>query len=100
MDKAAFMNFTIGSVRTLYGCQGFTVQPRRWVVGRTFGSLIRWRRLERDHEQHIDISQKMIYLAMGSTLLQWIFSAKLLNWLGSGVANQARINVSFGVSLK
>jgi hypothetical protein len=63
MDKAAFMDFTIEVVRKLEGQQGFAVQPRRWVVERTFGWLIRWRRLVRDYEQRIDVSRNMIYVA-------------------------------------
>jgi transposase len=44
MDQAAFMHFTIEVVRGLAGQTGFVVQPRRWVVERTFGWLMRWRR--------------------------------------------------------
>lgn len=69
MDKAAFMDFTIEIVRKLEGQHGFAVQPRRWVVERTFGWLMRWRRLVRDYEKRIDVSRSMIYLALGSTLL-------------------------------
>jgi transposase len=73
MDKAAFLDFTVEIVRRLEGQQGFAVQPRRWVVERTFAWLMRWRRLVRDYEQRIDVSQNMIYLAMGSLLLHRIF---------------------------
>jgi putative transposase len=73
MDKAAFMNFTIEVVRKLAGQQGFAVQPRRWVVERTFGWLMRWRRLVRDYERRIDVSHNMIYLALGSTMMQRLF---------------------------
>jgi transposase len=31
--------------------KGFQVLPRRWVVERTFGWMMRWRRLIRDYEQ-------------------------------------------------
>ena len=74
MDKAASMDFTIEVVRKLEGQQGFAVQPRRWVVERTFGWIIRWRRLVRDYEQRIDVSQNMVYSAMGATLPHRIFS--------------------------
>lgn len=37
MDKAAFMEFTIEAVGGLVGQKGFLLQPRRWVVERTFG---------------------------------------------------------------
>jgi putative transposase len=73
MDKAAFLDFTVEVVRRLEGQQGFAVQPRRWVVERTFAWLLRWRRLVRDYEQRIDVSHNMIYIAMGSILMRRIF---------------------------
>jgi transposase len=45
------------------------VLPRRWIVERTFGWMMRWRRLVRDYEARIDVSQAMIHVAMGSLLL-------------------------------
>jgi transposase len=57
MDKAAFLDFTAKTVRRLKGQSGFAVQPRRWVVERSFAWLLRWRRLVRDYEQRIDVSQ-------------------------------------------
>lgn len=72
MDKAAFLDFTIDVVRRLQGQPGFAVQPRRWVVERTFAWLLRWRRLVRDYEKRLDVSQNMIYLAMGTLLLHRI----------------------------
>ena len=59
MDKAAFMDFTVDIVRKLEGQQGFAVQPRRWVTN--------------PYEQRVDVSQNMIYIAMGSTVLHRIF---------------------------
>ena len=73
MDKATFMDFTIEVVRKLEGQHGFAVQPRRWVVERTFGWLIRWRRLVRDYEKRIDVSQNMVYLVLSSTMLHRFF---------------------------
>lgn len=73
MDKAAFMNFTVEVVRRLVGQDGFKVQRRRWVIERTFGWLMRWRRLVRDYEQRIDVSQNMIYVAMGALLMRRLF---------------------------
>jgi transposase len=69
LDKAAFLDFTVEVVRRLQEQQGFAVQPRRWVVERTFAWLLRWRRLVRDYEQRIDAAQTMIYVAMSSLLL-------------------------------
>lgn len=72
MDKAAFLDFTVDVARRLQGQQGFAVQPRRWVAERTFAWLLRWRRLVRDDEKRVDVSQNMIYLAMGALLLHRI----------------------------
>jgi putative transposase len=43
---------------------GFQVQPRRWVIERTFGWLVRFRRLSRDYERKAQVSESMVYLAM------------------------------------
>jgi transposase len=70
MDKAAFRDFTIEIVRRLDAEPGFKVLPRRWVVERTFGWMMRFRRLVRDHERRIDVSEAMIHIALGSILLR------------------------------
>jgi Transposase DDE domain. len=44
--------------------RGFTVEPKRWVVERTFAWLGRWRRLSKDYEQRRASSESLIYLAM------------------------------------
>ena len=72
LDKAAFLDFVVQIVRRLDGEPGFRVLPRRWVVERTFGWMIRWRRLVRDFEQRLDVSEAMIHVAMGSLLLRRI----------------------------
>ena len=72
MDKAAFLDFVIEIVRRIDTEPGFKVLPRRWVVERTFGWFTRWRRLVRDYEQRIDVSEAMIHVAMGSLLLRRI----------------------------
>ena len=72
MDKAAFLDFVIEIVRRMEDQKGFEVLPRRWVVERTFGWMMRWRRLVRDYEQRIDVSEAMIHVAMGSLLLRRI----------------------------
>lgn len=43
---------------------GFKVLPRRWVVERTFGWLMRHRRLVRDYEQTEASAEAWIYIAM------------------------------------
>jgi len=71
MDKAALHEFFIEVVRRLDKEPGLKV-PRRWVVERAFGWLTRWRRLVRDNEQRIDLSEVMVHVAMGSLLLRRI----------------------------
>jgi transposase len=44
--------------------KGFQVLPRRWVVERTFGWLVRNRRLARDYERSPEHSETMIKIAM------------------------------------
>jgi transposase len=51
-------------VRRTDDVKGFTVLPRRWVVERTFGWLVRNRRLARDYERLTACSETMIKIAM------------------------------------
>jgi putative transposase len=55
--------------------KGFAVQPRRWVVERTFGWFGRYRRLSKDYETLPESSEAMIYLAMIRLMLTRIESA-------------------------
>ncbi len=52
--------------------KGFVVLPRRWVVERTFGWLVRFRRLSRDYEELAETSEAMIYAAMVRIMLKRI----------------------------
>ncbi|MBZ0098928.1 MAG: IS5 family transposase [Taibaiella sp.] len=49
---------------------GFAVQPRRWVVERTFAWLGKYRRLSKDYERDTLTSEGLIYLASIRTLLK------------------------------
>jgi transposase len=51
-------------VRRCDNAKGFQVLPRRWVVERTFGWLVRNRRLARDYERHPTHAETMIKIAM------------------------------------
>jgi len=46
------------------GVRGFRVQPKRWVVERTFGWLSRNRRMSKDYERKVQTSETLIELAM------------------------------------
>ena len=72
MDAATYRDFVLEIVRRTDKESGFKVLPRRWVVERTFGWMTRWKRLVRDYEQRIDVSEAMIHVALGSLMLRRI----------------------------
>jgi putative transposase len=51
-------------IRKLVGQAGFVVQPKRWIVERTFGWLNRSRRLSKDYERTTESSEAFIKVAM------------------------------------
>jgi putative transposase len=55
--------------------RGFQVQPRRWVVERTFGWITRWRRLARDHEGLPETSEAFIKLSASRRMLSHLAPA-------------------------
>lgn len=54
---------TLEAVQKRADQKGFAVQPRRWVVERTFAWLGRYRRLSKDYEHEEAFSESMVYLA-------------------------------------
>lgn len=70
MDKAAYLDFVLEIIRRNEGQASFQVLPRRWVVERSFGWMVRWRRLVRDYERRIDVPIAMIHVAMGGLLIR------------------------------
>ena len=70
LDKAAFLDFVVEIVRRTEAA--FKILPRRWVVERTFGWMTRYRRLVRDYEARLDVSEAMLHMAMTSSLLRRI----------------------------
>jgi hypothetical protein len=47
-----------------------TIHDVALMLDRTFGWMTRWRRLVRDYEQRIDVSEAMILVAMGGNLIR------------------------------
>jgi putative transposase len=52
------------------GAKGFVLLPKRWVVERTFGWFSKYRRLNKDYETNIEMSETMIYAAMTHRMLR------------------------------
>jgi putative transposase len=50
--------------------EGFAVLPRRWIVERTFGWLMRNRRLSKDYERKVQSSETFIEVAMIRLMLR------------------------------
>ena len=72
MDAVAYHDFVLEIIQRTDKGQGFKVLPRRWLVERTFGWMTRWKRLVRDYEQRLDVSEAMIHIALGSLMLRRI----------------------------
>lgn len=62
--KARWPKLEVEVVKRSDDMSGFVVLPRRWVVERTFGWLMRHRRLARDYERTEASAESWIHLAM------------------------------------
>jgi transposase len=50
--------------------KGFAVQPKRWIVERTFAWMMRFRRLIRDYEYLVEVSKATVQWAMVAHMLR------------------------------
>lgn len=66
--------FVFEIVNKVLGLGGFQVQPKRWIVERTFGWLIWNRRLVKDYEENTEVSKAFIQLAMIRLMLKQLVS--------------------------
>lgn len=64
VDKAIGVGIDVEIVIPEPGQKGFEVQPRRWVVERTFAWLSNYRRLSKDYEEWVETSDAAIYAVM------------------------------------
>ncbi len=65
-------NWELEVVERTPGTRGFSIQPRGWVVERTFGWLSRSRRLSKEYERKVQTSEALIQIAM-----IWLLVARL-----------------------
>lgn len=61
-DAHTYYAITLEQVHKPKGQKGFAVQPRRWVVERTFAWLGRGRRLSKDYETLPENSESVVYI--------------------------------------
>lgn len=61
-DAKTYYAVTLEQVSKPKGQVGFAVQPRRWVVERTFAWLGRGRRLSKDYERLPENSESVVYI--------------------------------------
>jgi hypothetical protein len=70
-------SFALGIVKKLADQQGFIVLPRRWVIERSFGWLVKQRRLTRDHEKNPRHHEAFVYLAFIGVMTRRLTSGAL-----------------------
>jgi putative transposase len=68
-EVAEWALYQLGIVRRPEGVKGWILLPKRWVVERTFGWLLRFRRHSRDYEGETGSSEAMICVSMISIML-------------------------------
>ena len=94
MDKAASLDFVVEIIRRSDTQKSFKVRPRRWVVERSFGWMIRWRRIVRDYGARVDVSEAMVPVAMGGNVLRRTTHPRISKQtLSSGISRLSAQNV-------
>ncbi len=63
-------SFGLGIMKKLEDQKGFIVLPRRWVIERSFGWLVKQRRLTRDHEKNPRHHEAFVYIAFIGIMTQ------------------------------
>jgi putative transposase len=67
---AGLTSWVLAIVSRPAGATGWVRLPKRWVIERTFGWLVRYRRLARDYERQTASSEAMIRVAMIHLMLR------------------------------
>ena len=70
VESALSLRINVAIIGQLAGQKGFVVQPRRWVVERTFAWLHNYRRLSKDYEEDTESAEAMIYAAMSHLMVR------------------------------
>ncbi|RKE05004.1 transposase [Streptomyces sp. TLI_171] len=83
VEHGATLGIDVEIVRRDPATRGFVVQPRRWVVERTFGWLMNHRRLARDYEALPARSEAMVHVAMINLMTRRLTSETTPTWRGT-----------------
>ena len=83
VERGATLGIDVEIVRRDPATRGFVIQPRRWVVERTFGWLMNHRRLARDYEALPARSEAMIHLAMINLMTRRLTGEATPTWRGT-----------------
>lgn len=83
VEHGARLGIDVEIVRRDPSTRGFVVQPRRWVVERTFGWLMNHRRLARDYEALPARSEAMVHVAMINLLTRRLTGESTPTWRGT-----------------
>ena len=83
VEHGASLGIDVEIVRRDPTTRGFVIQPRRWVVERTFGWLMNHRRLARDYEALPARSEAMIHLAMINLMTRRLTGEATPTWRGT-----------------
>ncbi|GLW58991.1 IS5 family transposase [Kitasatospora phosalacinea] len=83
VEHGATLGIDVEIVRRDPATRGFVVQPRRWVVERTFGWLVNHRRLARDYEALPARSEAMVHVAMISLMTRRLTGESTPTWRGT-----------------
>ncbi|MFD0526126.1 IS5 family transposase [Kitasatospora arboriphila] len=83
VEHAATLGIDLEIVRREPATSGFVVQPRRWVVERTFGWLMNHRRLARDYEALPARFGAMVHVAMISLMTRRLTGESTPTWRGT-----------------
>ncbi|GAA4980919.1 hypothetical protein GCM10025734_00990 [Kitasatospora paranensis] len=83
VEHGATLGIDVEIVRRDPATRGFVVQPRRWVVERTFGWLMNHRRLARDYEALPERSEAMVHIAMINLMTRRLAGEATPTWRGT-----------------
>jgi transposase len=84
-------SFGLGIIKKLADQQGFIVLPRRWVIERSFGWLVKQRRLTRDHEKNPRHHEAFVYLAFIGVMTRRLTTSAVPSRRNQAKAHAARL---------